>query len=840
MADITPELQQKLELLANISDTASIALGRRGKSALSQELMEKRLVRQLENELGVRKDEAQAIVDGIKAAEKRQTEDEKLLERRKRAQEGVEAGLKRLGGAFADLMKSSIANSSAIYGSDKAFSAAVPVLDTLSSTVKTVTEAMALMLSGISIFGFSLGRVSEGAAKFMGAATDIAFGLKKQQLEMAQKIVDSYQSISKAGVTFGGDLEQMTNKAHGFGMSLDQYGKFITDSSANLSQMGGTLQQASSRIMEMGKTALSSDRKLRTMYGSTEAMDTALSNYGATMSAFGIDTVKNQSALNKSSAAYLYSLKELQALTGLSADSLKKEAEARARDAAFSQAMGRIQAEEGLQVVQNMNNSLSILNKNIGPDLAKYVQEYIGTGGKVQSEFAQRFGSLNADLAKFGVTFVENAKVADPKLAAKRRDETFAENRAMLKGLAEDTRFTSIQYAASGDEVVDMQNNVTAALRRGLDSTLNWGTAQKEAAADTNKRESGASQAYNQALDALNEFKIEMENKIIPLLPKLGDTVTKLLDIQQKINERFGSDGFFIKAVDFFIQQLDKLANKISTDEEEKLSNQADTSRIKNGGANLNRQFIDKQRVRNFSQDQLSDLSAKEKNKLAETTVDFSGLKQSGGIRSGANTINGKPAETSKQLVDFMSKLKSDGSLGDIFINSLRDDYHKGFPNSAHNQGKAVDFTPAMLDKGKIKVEETPRFPTGEGGDKWYYTWNADDTKNYMDKIAQLAEKTGFKIKNLVYEDLNPENIHSVNGTTGPHFHMETYEKGGAGARSGIVGENGPELFDGPANITSASKTSQMFKEMNESLAKMVRLIADQNDYLEQMASYSA
>jgi hypothetical protein len=68
-------------------------------------------------------------------------------------------------------------------------------------------------------------------------------------------------------------------------------------------------------------------------------------------------------------------------------------------------------------------------------------------------------------------------------------------------------------------------------------------------------------------------------------------------------------------------------------------------------------------------------------------------------------------------------------------------------------------------------------------------------------------------------------------------MHVEKMANGGtlASGQTAVVGENGAELVNGPASVTSTASTSKIFGDMLSRLEEMVDVLKDNRDYSEKI-----
>jgi muramidase (phage lysozyme) len=344
-------------------------------------MMNRLLKHHLENQLklqGLSDKEIKLIQARIKA-------DEEYAEKIAQRTKGISDGGQKLVSTLIDTAKNLGSMANSVASSDQSFTALSPVVGMIGGVAKGVTEALGKMASGIPV----VGGIAEGAAKLVGVGIDIVQSAMQQQLEGAQKLVNSYSAISKSGASFGGNLDGLVDAAGKAGISIDTFTKFTTKNAENLSMLGGSVTEGAQKIAGLGRTIGEGDKKLLAMYGNYEELNSGIADFAAQQARYG-KNVNTQSADFKQGAQdYLYNMRELSDITGQSVDSLKKQEEERAKSAAYQFAMKNKTDDE----VNNINRAFAIANLEGGKAANDYLQEYIATNGHVASQASLRFAS---------------------------------------------------------------------------------------------------------------------------------------------------------------------------------------------------------------------------------------------------------------------------------------------------------------------------------------------------------------------------------------------------------------------------------------------------------------
>lgn len=797
MADLDPKVIESLEKLGVVADAAragleagSKASSKSLKTALEQLDAYQKLTEQLKKLTKLEGESLKQLVDKTLADE----EATKVIEERSKkeaaaGQKIYESG-KKLLTTFGDIISSSLSASQSIYNSSKSFTAVVPTLNLVGNALNGIIDAIGKSLSGITVLGSGTGKASEAIAQFASVGAKIAFQQAQNQIENAQKFVDTYQQLSKVGLSYGGAVESMRQSAVNGGMALDSYAKFVTSNIENLSVLGGSIEKAADRVTQLGVNITKTDRKLLGMYGSYDALQGATADYMAMMARYGIDINRTDKDLTVGAKEYLYNMKELSALTGKSAEQLKKAEEERQKSAAYNLAVSRM----GVDQQANVQRGMELTQSKFGDVAAKYAQEFIATGGNVTSETALLFKSMYPEIAKTVEMTMDATKQSSADfrtnsadIISSRKELTRAEAEAK-EGL-----FKLQAGAGAGNPYLEMANSVGAAVLKSYTSQGELVEAQakleKQREADITK----ATDRFVTTIEKLEEYKRNMDIKVEAQLEATGKVVADLYKLQEEL------DKFVDKlptAVNFFIEQLGRAAKELN--------------RFSGGGGDTKSGF-NANDVRRAAEEKAK---ASDKNwlqqKWAGAKAKFDAMYGSGEEaaaamgqappRQSVGTVLGDRAGSGNidpRLQVLMDKIGE--SYPGSRITGLNDAYHSGDDTSKHSKGLAMDFV-------------VPKPPT-----------SAEEAVAMRDRIKDL----GFtKVLDEYFTQKSPK-------WTGPHFHAEL-AKGGITQGPSLAGEAGPEavipLPDG-RNIPVKMDVGELINKLDE----MIDVLRDGNNNTEKI-----
>ena len=775
------------------------------KSATAQALAQARLIKSLEDEIKATGETAKNARRLAVALNEQIKQEEATIAQAKASQalqeeldRKREDGFKKLLGNIKGLGSSAISAATAMYESDKAFTATVPTLQLMGTAVKTVIEATGLALSGIEAFGFSLGKASEGLSKIAIAAVDITVSVAEMQLKMTQTYVDTYNKLSAVGVTFGGSLTGLAKIAAVGGLDLQAYGEFVKKNIESLSAMGGTVEQAAGRVMKMGQTALKGNDQLLVMYGGFAQVDDALAGWSKILAQSGMDMTKNQGALQAASASYLTSLKDLQELTGQSVEQLQKEQEEAQKDIAFRLKLQDLESQgaDGIKKAQALRDQETLTLRLYGKQAADLFKEKVALDGRVISQTGLTYQAFfrAQDQATTGMI---NAAKLDEKERLKAtvavvnqsKDAITAQNKSM-RGIIQ-----LGQYA--GDEIT---KTITAGVGESLDTKAATDSFEKGVTSVLDKSgkpldKAGkdyaallkAQQANKQKLDGITEANLE----------KMAKIATQLTDIQLNLITLFGDK--LTGAVDTAIEALYKLAGKTPP---------ATTSGGGTPGAPVAApgRAGSQARAREQMNSVKETIFGKPGQNAGRGRGYVAGAKASGpddpnryaGLNlGGRGTVNGVPesiagGKAEDQLITLAKKVQ-DMFPGGKF-NAFNDTYHT---TGGHPSGTAFDFGLGFDITGDV----------------------------------ERGKKIAAQIKELGFRTVDDEYNFPKAGTTGGHIHAEL-KNGGITNGTSIAGEAGPEaVIPLPDGRTVPVKMD--VGELVEKIEEMIVILKDHRDISE-------
>ena len=563
-------LRGELDRLKKILETTNSSFSSYGNAIKSKTEMlnaqmrtDKTRLDQIKEQIKLQGESNIQLDEEIDQIEKRIKQNTKAIkgedERQQRNKEYKEA-LKKFTPAMIMAAGSTVAMNNSVYGSEKAFSSVVPVLQMVGEAFKTVSAAIFSLGSAVPVFG----GISEQAGKIVGAAITIATQVAEMQIQNAQKYVDTYNSLSKVGVTFGGAIEKMRISATAAGLNLDSYSKFITHNIQSLNLIGGSAEEGAASVTKFTRGLSQGNPKLLAMYGSMEDLMTGAADYQALLATYGTSVNMSNASLSKGAADYLYNMKELSALTGESVDALKKQDEARNRSAAFQLALSGMNKEQ----IVNTNYAIDQIQSKYGEKVAAYAQEFIATNGHVTSSMALQIQSFFPQIAKTVQMSLQSTNQSTNEFRKSNAELITARSTAINDEVKQRKSLAQLQAGGgAGNEILELMNSIMAPALKSATAQTKTAEAQAHLANEYQKATTSATQTYTQAINSLNNFKMKIDEQTEKSLPKVGEMVESLYKVNNIINEKIGKnlveivDNYAVPAISRLADELDKVTH---------------------------------------------------------------------------------------------------------------------------------------------------------------------------------------------------------------------------------------------------------------------------------------
>lgn len=264
-----------------------------------------------------------------------------------------------------------------------AFGALNSAVSLVGSAFRAVWDPIAK--TGKNLFDFAE-KAASGTAKlsdFYAAFKDLPLfigdiaSLFSRIIAYSERLLTSYQNLTKVGATFGGNLFQMAQQAARAYMTVDEFSKVITENSQIFANMGSTVQSGINRFVEIQRTMMGpgspySKQILGLGFTFSEAAQSTATFIKMQGSAANLAKMSNQEIM-RGAFESAKELDRLSIVTGKHRDVLQKE-------------IDEVQGEEAYQQFL-----ASIADPEVRKAITTGVAEMTALGGKEVGKRAKQF-----------------------------------------------------------------------------------------------------------------------------------------------------------------------------------------------------------------------------------------------------------------------------------------------------------------------------------------------------------------------------------------------------------------------------------------------------------------
>jgi hypothetical protein len=342
-----------------------------------------------------------------------------------------------------------------------------------------------------------------------------------QEEAMAQ-----YQSMSKAGVSFGGALSDLRVAAAETHMTLSQFATLIKANGDTLARLGGTANDGAKAFVRLSTEIMSTDmgNKLKSLGYTAEEVNQGMLSYIQMTGGRSAEELKNTKQLTASAAEYMTQLDGLAQLTGKSREEQEKSLKEAQTNAAIQQKLAGMSEEQKAAY----NRGLAEMNAKFGKAGTEMYQAQV-MGIAPQTEAAKNLMVLApevakasqgmADVAKNGGTAADTMKYsADATQGAVQASKRYGD--ALKGAMSFRTDGTAQALNALGMSAVQAEKAGRDTSEKELAARAKIATEQKE------RQESQAAEMVN-VDQSLKQFSVTLLTAINPFIKVLTWVIDK-------------------------------------------------------------------------------------------------------------------------------------------------------------------------------------------------------------------------------------------------------------------------------------------------------------------------
>lgn len=466
------------------------------------------------------------------------TIENELLQKREERERALINAMSTFGSSLTRTISGLGSFTAQLYSSTTAFDSAKISLDAFSDLFKTVTKVIADSLGPFQKL-FGVGQVFKNIAD---AGADIAINALKNRIEQARIITDVFQSVGKAGATFGGSLGVLTEAAGKSGINLQEFGRFVSGNLQNLVGFGQTVSQSSSAIARLGMQVAENDRALLALKGSYGELAASAAEYMALQRQVGITERTENKQTVDSVRNYIRLQNELSEITGRSVAEQRRAEEQRRQVAAYQMAASKLEGDQ-------RNNLMAVmaLFDQMGPDMVSAMQEFFSNEGQMINAQNITFATMNKELFDMGVAMLGTIKQPTEqfKTSMASTAASFVPAIRAQQGALDQAGFLQLSGSRVGGDVVAMLGRTTASMIPFLNNieklpeiiaklTAEGGRSVGDS---TTKTLADAIKTQNDMKKLLDELALKNIEKLPDIIKATGLIAEKLIKAEMGVSE---------------------------------------------------------------------------------------------------------------------------------------------------------------------------------------------------------------------------------------------------------------------------------------------------------------
>jgi hypothetical protein len=403
---------------------------------------------------------------------------------------------------------------------------------------------------GFEVLGFAAGalsgvfkesvELSKKLASGTGEASDVLASFAKvggvagaiigQFVNLAQaqeKYLQTYQTLSSAGINFGGSLTDMRMAASNVYTTLDGFANLMKNNSEAFAKMGNTADQGARAFLgtaeRMQKSEIGQD--LRNLGYTADQVNQGLASYISMTGGRNAQEMKNTSGITKAAGEYLTQLDALAVITGKTREEQEQALKRANANAAFEQ-MKLGMSEEQREAYNRGLAEMSAKFGKAGEDL--YISQAMGL--PPMTEAAQKLQALAPEVAKASQGMADVGKrggsAAETMKLSAQAVEGASKAAKRFEGVAGALSFSTDSTSQALMGLLGVSNRASI---QGAE-TAEKGEKQREAIAEEQKkrRQSEAADAQS-AQDALKELGNTIMAAFMPIMKALFPIINSVI-----------------------------------------------------------------------------------------------------------------------------------------------------------------------------------------------------------------------------------------------------------------------------------------------------------------------
>lgn len=601
--------------------------------------------------------------------------------------------------------------------------------------------------------------------KILGTAAKAIAGL----VNFAEGSLQEYQQLTNIGATFGASVVDIKQSAAEMGLEVKQMTEFFMKNQNALRVLGGTTEDATQSFVQMSKDFLDSDfgTNLRMLGYDVQDINESLATFADLQTVEGMRRMRTDGTLNQNAAQFATTLDELSKLTGKQRDQIAEEMRQRRRNGQVQALLSTLSEDSAMALQEGLQTA-----GELGPGFETLIQDLVAFGAPVSDaskDIAKALPSVideyeaYANAIRAGASAEEAQGLLDQAIGASVEGMESPD----FANLALLGNFSDVGANAADmlESSFDLRRGITSAAEGADDLAAVIGSL-RDTIADQQQSQIGAGGLIRQTVDmqeALRETVMYVQQTALPALVGAAETA------MTKVTEAMGDDAALRRQVEEAISKV--------------LNPAADAIDRLNEGFPFSASTVpmDAEEVI------LGDGTAADLANQLEMDID--------------KVLNDNNISTSEDVETNVSQARSELADAQKELADLNKKQAEMVSNGFTAQDAASKFMSEQIASAEQRVAEAER--------------NLENT--ITTSISQMQDYTLGAIDRM--KQAQAQNRPFYGG----------FDNGGFIPQDGfgIVGERGPEIVSGSANITGRMKT---FDVMNKIAERMNNIATEQEN----------
>jgi hypothetical protein len=599
--------------------------------------------------------------------------------------------------------------------------------------------------------------------KILGTAAKAIAGL----VNFAEGSLQEYQQLTNIGATFGASVVDIKQSAAEMGLEVKQMTEFFMKNQNALRVLGGTTEDATQSFVQMSKDFLDSDfgTNLRMLGYDVQDINESLATFADLQTVEGMRRMRTDGTLNQNAAQFATTLDELSKLTGKQRDQIAEEMRQRRRNGQVQALLSTLSEDSAMALQEGLQTA-----GELGPGFETLIQDLVAFGAPVSDASKDIAKALPSVIDEYEAYANAIRAGASAEEAQGLLDQAIG---ASVEGM-ESPDFANLallgNFSDVGANAADMLES-SFDLRRGITSAAEGADdlaavigSLRDTIADQQQSQIGAGGLIRQTVDMQEALRETVMYVQQTALPALVGAAETAMT---KVTEAMGDDAALRRQVE---EAISKVLNP-AADAIDRLSE----------GFNFSTVPMDAEEVI-LGEGTAADL-ANQLEMDIDKVLNDNNISTSDDVENNVSQARSELAEAQKELADLNKKQAEMVS------------------NGFTAQDAASKFMSEQIASAEQRVVEAER--------------NLENTISVS--ISQMQDYTLSAI----------DRMKQAQAQNRPFF--GGFDNGGFIPQDGfgIVGERGPEIVSGSANITGRMKT---FDVMNKIAERMNNIASTQEN----------